>query len=267
MRPSRHACLTDCADCAADRHASSLADSLRKIAQVPITTDEPVTVPDIDDIAVPALTPSKDHDSVADRPHGCTRAGRVISTLVAAPHAKDWMPAATEHARDATEADRRAKERCAQRLTGSVEILTARGADQSESPRSRCLQCSLAPRTLLTMIAPFGSATARQNLELVATWKSLLMSTRYSKMSASEKASSARADFESSVRFCRVREKARVDHAATITVSTLSCSSNYSTGATIISRGDTTTGENASSLAAGGAPSRLTAGDCLRFSA
>src|SRR5688572_5510564 len=88
------------------------------------------------------------------------------------------------------------------------------------------------------------------------------MSTRYSKMSASENASSARADFGRSAVLVLSSAENRLDWITplTVTVSTVSLlDASTTTGAMIGSAGATTTGESAISELAGGSACLLNA--------
>src|SRR5229473_2402510 len=92
---------------------------------MPITTDKAVAVPNVDAVSISTFPTSEDHDTVADCSHWSSHRGCVIGSLVIAPHPKNRVISPTEHTRDATESDRRAEKRSAERLARLVEIFAS----------------------------------------------------------------------------------------------------------------------------------------------
>src|SRR5438874_10090013 len=103
MRPGREAGHPDVTNRAADPDVRAAVNPLRKIAQMPITTDKAVTMANVDAVSIAALSTSENHHAVADRSHRSSHRGCIISSLVIAPHSKNRMITSTENTRDATE--------------------------------------------------------------------------------------------------------------------------------------------------------------------
>src|SRR5512141_1864926 len=114
MRPSREACLADVGNRAADANARADVDAAGKTTQMPITTDKPVAVTDVDQVAVSAFPSCENHNPVTNRANRRAHRCRVIRSLVLAPDSEDRMLPSTEDARDSPEGDRSAQERSTQ---------------------------------------------------------------------------------------------------------------------------------------------------------
>src|SRR6266480_6448677 len=123
-RPSRHA---DVADGRSHCNTSSGTHTGSEIPHMAVAAHHAVAVPDVDHVAVATFDPSEDYNSVADRADGCPHRRCVIRSGVIAPLPKERMLAQTEDAADTAESHRRAKERCPQRESARVIILSVAG--------------------------------------------------------------------------------------------------------------------------------------------
>src|SRR6184192_3901431 len=98
-----------------------------EVAHVAVSAHHAVPVPDVDHVAVAALSAGEDHDAVPNRANRSSLSGRVIRSGVIAPFAEDRMLAGAEHTADATECEGSTEKRGAQRQpAGIVELSDAR---------------------------------------------------------------------------------------------------------------------------------------------
>src|SRR5450756_2086733 len=98
MRSGGETCHAHVANGAADGNPGAGVDALCKTSHVPVTTDETVTVANVDGVAVTALAAGEDDDPVADRPHRSAHCRRVVCALVLPPDAEHGMPPSAKDA-------------------------------------------------------------------------------------------------------------------------------------------------------------------------
>ncbi len=96
-----------------------------KTAQMSMSTDKPVPVPDVDNVSVSALTAGEDDDSVADASHRGSHRGCIVGAFGAGVRLQAQDAGALRRCWRSCGGDRRAEKRSVQRFASSLEIVAA----------------------------------------------------------------------------------------------------------------------------------------------